>query len=145
MENDNVILTELSKMSREIFRVFKIRCGDSVELSLTNEQIGLLFKIAKTDKDVIQKDLADCLGKDKSTILRLTDALEKNDLVRRVTDKNDRRKSHLMITKKGNRVLEQHIKTMNNLMAELEQGLTESDLQTFFKVVNHLKNKASIL
>jgi len=145
MENDNVILTELSKMSREIFRVFKIRCGDSVELSLTNEQIGLLFKIAKTDKDVIQKDLADCLGKDKSTILRLTDALEKNDLVRRVTDKNDRRKSHLMITKKGNRVLEQHMKTMNNLMAELEQGLTESDLQTFFKVVNHLKNKASIL
>jgi MarR family transcriptional regulator, transcriptional regulator for hemolysin len=45
--------------------------------------------------------MADMIGKNKSTILRLINSLETKGLVRRVVDFKDRRKNYLMVTKKG--------------------------------------------
>lgn len=50
-----------------------------------------------------------------------------------------------MVTKKGERVIKQYMKIAFELMEELQQGLTKSDLDTFYKVVNHIKSKAEKL
>ena len=85
------------------------------------------------------------MGKDKSAILRLIDTLEEIGLVRRVTDLNDRRKNCLMITKTGVRVLEQYMKIVYDVMADIQTGLTQSEIDTFYKVIIHLKNNAEKL
>lgn len=56
--------------------------------------------------DVIQKNMVDRMRKDKSTILRLIDSLERKKMVRRVVDANDRRKNYPLITKQEEKVIE---------------------------------------
>lgn len=124
MEKQNLPLGMIvGKMMNEMFRVIKKRISEQVEMKITIEQIGLLHAISQKEEEVIQKDMADIMGKDKSAILRLIDSLEEKELVRRVVDTNDRRKNYLMVTKKGEREIKQDMKIVVELMEELQQGL----------------------
>jgi MarR family transcriptional regulator, transcriptional regulator for hemolysin len=135
----------VARMMHEMFRVLKKRTSEIAETILTIEQFGLLHAINIKNEDVIQQDMADIMGKDKSAIYRVIDSLEEKELVRRVVDKNDRRKNILMVTKKGEAVIEQYLEIEYKLVKELEEGLCESDIDTFYNVVNHFKNNAEKL
>jgi len=136
---------EAGKMVREMFRVFKKRIIEQAEVKISIEEFGLLHTIHKKEVDVIQSELAYILGKDKSFILRLTDSLEEKGLVRRVVDTTDRRKNYLMVTKKGEKVIKKYVEIGFELMKELQQGLTESDINTFYKVVNQISSNSGKL
>lgn len=142
MDKERTSLKEIGEMMHEVIRVFRKLISEQSEIKITMEQFGLLHAISQKTEDVIQKDMAEIMGKDKSAILRVIDSLEKKQLVRRVVDKNDRRKNYLMVTKKGELVLKQYLKINMELIDLLEQGLTNSDINTFFKVINHIKSKA---
>jgi len=135
----------LAPMMNEMFRVLKRRTSSQTDMKLTIEQFGFLFAIKEKKDEVIQKDMAEILGKDQSAILRTVDALQKKDLIRRVTGTNDRRKNFLMVTKKGERVIDQYLNIEFQLNEELLVGLTDSDLDAFYKVVEHVKNRAETL
>jgi len=85
------------------------------------------------------------MGKDKSAILRMIDSLEEKDFVRRVVDKNDRRKNYIMVSKKGEQTLEQHLKIASELSDELLEGLSQSEIETFYSVIDYIKRKAEKL
>jgi MarR family transcriptional regulator, transcriptional regulator for hemolysin len=144
MKNENLTLIELGKLMREIFRVFKKRILEQKEdeIRITNEQFHLLHAINLKEDEVIQKDMAEMMGRDQSAILRLIDTLEEKELVRRVADKNDRRKNYLMVTKNGERVIQQYQEIGRKIMEDMQQGLSESDLKNFHRIVNHLKSNA---
>ena len=135
----------VARMMHEMFRVLKKRTGEIAETKLTIEQFGLLHAINMKNEDVIQQDMANIMGKDKSAIYRVIDSLEEKELVRRVVNKNDRRKNFLMVTKKGEAVIEQYLEIEYKLINELEEGLSETDIETFYRVVNNIKNKAEKL
>jgi MarR family transcriptional regulator, transcriptional regulator for hemolysin len=135
----------VGRLMFELLRVLKKRNVENAEIKITNEQVGLLHALSQQSEEVIQKDMAEVMGKDKSAILRLVDSLEEKELVRRVVDKNDRRKNYLVVTKKGERVLELYIKIVDELMKELEQGLHKSEIDTFYKVVTHFQNNVEKL
>lgn len=144
-EKDLLLGIEAGKMIREMFRVFKKRIVEQAEIKISIEEFGLLHTIHKKEVDVIQRDLAYILGKNKSFILRLTDSLEEKGLVRRVVDTSDRRKNYLMVTKNGEKAIKKYQEIEFELMNELQQGLTESDINTFYKVVNHVRSNSEKL
>ncbi|HET6558866.1 MAG TPA: MarR family transcriptional regulator [Prolixibacteraceae bacterium] len=145
MQKEHVSLLELGNMMREVIRVSKKRFEEQLheDIKISTEQLGLLHAISIKEEDVIQKDMAEVMGKDKSAILRLIDSLEEKELVRRVADLKDRRKNYLMVTKLGQRVIDQYMKVYFDLMGELQEGLTPSEIDTFHKVINHIKDAAS--
>jgi len=128
-----------------MFRVLKKQAFEQTEIKLSLEQFGLLHTINMKSEDVIQNDMAKMMGRDKSSILRLIDSLEEKELVRRVVDKNDRRKNYLMVTKKGEKIIEQYLEIEFKLVKELQDGLSKSDIETFYKVINHIKSNAEKL
>jgi MarR family transcriptional regulator for hemolysin len=132
----------MGKMINELFRVLRKRTGEQTEAKLTVDQFGLLYFINKEENEVIQKDVADVMCKDKSAILRMIDTLEEKELVRRVNDKDDRRKNRLMVTKKGKRTIEQWLQIEKELTNELLDGVEEPDLESFKRVINHIQEKA---
>lgn len=136
---------EARKMIHEIFRVFKKRIVEQAEIKISIEEFRLLYTINKKEADVIQSDLAYILKKDKSFILRLTDSLEGKGLVKRVVYAYDRRKNYLMVTEKGEKVIKTYVEIGFELMTELQQGLTESDIHTFYKVVNQVRRNSEKL
>jgi DNA-binding MarR family transcriptional regulator len=50
-----------------------------------------------------------------------------------------------MITKKGEKVIKQYMEIELELTTELQQGLSEQDMVTFYKVLNHLKTNAKAM
>jgi DNA-binding MarR family transcriptional regulator len=135
----------IGRMMHEMGRVFKKRANEQAEIKIPNEQFALLYAISLKEDDVIQKDMAEVMRKDKSGILRLIDSLEEKELISRVADTKDRRKNCLMVTKKGKEVIEQYLKLMSELMEQLQQGLTASEMNTFYKVADHIKSNAEKL
>lgn len=147
MENKTLSLLEVGKMMHAVYRVFKRRFEGQIqeEVKISIEQFSLLHAISKESEEVIQKDMAEMMGKDKSAILRLIDSLEEKELVRRVVDTKDRRKNYLMVTKTGNRVLEQYMKIFYDLVEELQAGLDQLEIDTFHKVTVQIKTIAEKL
>lgn len=143
MENKQIHFgMEVGIMMREVIRLLKKRIALHADIKLTMEQIGVLLTIYSNKDEVIQQDLACSMGKDKSSILRAIDMIEAKDLIKRVADTTDRRKKYLMITKKGERVIDQFLEIELELTSELQNGLAESDMDTFYKVLNHIKTNA---
>ncbi len=145
MKNQNSSLdmafgNKLPDMFRAIKKCLKERA--ETKLKITREQFKLLKAISEKGEDVIQKDMVNMMGKDKSTILRLINSLEAKELVRRAINPKDKRKNYLMVTKKGEGVIKQYMKIYSEFINEIQQGITESELKIFYKVVDHFKSKA---
>lgn len=135
----------VGRMMKEFFRIMKKRSEDQTEEKLTIEQFRLLKVISLEPDEVIQKDIAEILGKDKSAILRMVDCLESRELLRRVVDINDRRKNRIMVSKKGERAIEQFVKVELQLTNELMDGLDDADIEAFLRVIEHIQAKAQQL
>lgn len=147
MEDKYLSIMKFNKLMHDVFRIIKKRINETnqEDLKITPEQIGLLYAISIESEDVIQKDMAELMGKDKSAILRLIDTLEEKELIRRVVDKNDRRKNYLMITKQGDKVLKDYLAIVYKLMDELQTGISESDLIIYNKVLKRVMHNAENL
>ena len=138
---------EIGRMMQEVLRVFKKRLENQQyeEIRLSTEQFSLLHAVSQQAEEVIQKDMAEFMGKDKSAILRLIDSLEEKGLVRRVAAIEDRRKNYLMVTKVGYRVIDQYMKIVYEMMADLQEGITQEEIGTFQKVLGALRSNAEKL
>jgi len=149
MENQNTPLEiEMGRVILEdMFRAIRkcIKNRAEIKLKITREQFKLLKAISQNKEEVTQKDMADLIGKDKSTILRLIDSLETKELVRRAADTKDKRKNYLMVTKKGDELIKQYENIFSALFDDLQEGLNKSELNTFYKVAAHFKSKAETL
>lgn len=132
-------------MMHGVMRLLKKRALEHANIELSMEQMGLLIAISCHNEEVILQDMAAIMGKDKSAVLRTIDSMEAKDLIKRVSDKTDRRKKYLMITKKGERVIEQYMEMELELVTELHAGLSEEDLAAFYKVVNHISAKTKLM
>jgi DNA-binding MarR family transcriptional regulator len=143
-ENNPLALT-LGGMLRELLRILKKRSTEQMDTKLTIEQIGLLMAIHNSKDEVIQQDMACSMGKDKSAILRTIDLIEAKELIKRVSDTTDRRKKYLMVTKKGEQVIDQFLQIDLVLTSELVHDISEQDLKSFYKVVDLIKLNAKNL
>jgi len=140
-------LPELSKMLHIIYKLFKKRVENdsNCKVKISLEQFALLEAMKSSDDEVIQKDMAEAMCKDKSVILRLIDSLEEKELVKRVVNPKDRRKYYIMTTKLGNKVIDDYTNTAVSLMMELQKGLSDADVDTFHKVVKQVKENAEFM
>lgn len=135
----------IGEMMNAMLRSFKTRTGKQANITLSLEQFGLLYAIRHHKQDVVQKDMAEILGKDKSSILRMINSLEKKGLVKRVIDINDKRRNQLIVTGLGEQTIDQYLEIEFELINELIEGIEEAELNIFFKVINHIKSKAELV
>jgi len=75
-------------------------------LNLTIEQWSVLYHLWKQE-GMSQQELCNATFRDKPSITRLVDNLEKLDLVKRVASENDRRINLIYLTKQALRLQEQ--------------------------------------
>ncbi len=146
MKNKNLPLgMAVGNMMHDIFRLLRKRTNEASGVKLTIEQLGLLHAICMKNGDVVQQDLANILGKDKSTILRFIDSLEEKELVQRIVDTNDRRKNCLVASEKGTKIMQLFLSIESVLMGELLKDISAQELDTFYKVVNTVHSNSKRL
>ena len=116
----------VGKISGAINRAF-LRAFVAEGIEITTEQWSVLACLWKKD-GVTQQDLCNLTAKDKPSMTRLIDKLEKAKLVVRVSGQSDRRINLIQLTKAGAELEEK----ANNLVQEVANktlnGISEDEL-----------------
>jgi len=86
-------------------------------LNLTIEQWSVLYHLWKED-GISQQELCNSTFRDKPSITRLVDNLEKLNLVKRVSSKNDRRMNMIWLTEEARKLQEQSMELANQTLNE---------------------------
>ena len=87
-----------------------------------------------------QQAIADIIQKDKNSVTKFIDSLEKKGLVRRVVNKKDRRVNDIIVTEEGMKLKVPTTEVAINLMRKVLKDIKEEDLMVFDKVMNQIKD-----
>ncbi|MFZ9170444.1 MAG: MarR family winged helix-turn-helix transcriptional regulator [Sediminibacterium sp.] len=110
-------------------------------LEITIEQWSVLYHLWKQD-GLSQQELCNRTFRDKPSITRLIDNLEKQKLVKRMPSKEDRRINLVCLTEPAKLLQDKTIELANQTMDEALIGVGKSDIeivkQVFQKVYDNL-------
>ncbi len=96
---------------------------------VTDEQ-WIILSVLWEKEGINQQELSNFSDRDKTSITRLIDSLEKKNIAVRVPDRSDRRNKMIYLTKKG-RDLEQGLgQVAVNVMEKALLGLTDEHIET---------------
>jgi DNA-binding MarR family transcriptional regulator len=95
---------------------------NSASLRITIEQWSVLYHLWKQDGQS-QQELCNATFRDKPSITRLVDNLEKLQLVKRVASADDRRINRICLTKTGLKLQEQSMMLAENTLNEALEGV----------------------
>jgi DNA-binding MarR family transcriptional regulator len=96
-------------------------------LNLTIEQWSVLYQLWKQDGSS-QQELCQRTFRDKPSITRLVDNLEKLQLVKRVPSESDRRINLVFLTKQGLKLEEQAMELAQETMNEALMGIPPENI-----------------
>ena len=92
------------------------------DLKLTIEQWSILYHLWKVDGQS-QQELCNATFRDKPSITRLVDNLEKLSLVKRVADAKDRRINKVFLTKTAQKLQEESMELAEQTLNEALDGV----------------------
>lgn len=116
-------------ISRRMQKKFKL-----ANVEITIEQWSVLYHLWKQDGQS-QQQLCDATFRDKPSITRLVDNLEKLNLVKRIASKDDRRVNLIFLTKEAQDLQEQTMDVANQTLNEALQGVSEAGIEVAKKVL----------
>ena len=108
-------------------------------IDVTPEQY-LVLDILWDNQPLSQQKIADMIQKDKNSVTKIIDSLEKKSLVSRIVDKNDRRINKIELTKEGRDLEKIATEVAIKFMNDTIQDIDKQDLDTFVKVMRQMKN-----
>jgi DNA-binding MarR family transcriptional regulator len=104
-------------------------------VDITIEQWSVLYHLWKED-GLSQQQLCDATFRDKPSITRLVDNLEKLGLVKRMADKNDRRINKICTTPEAQKLQELSMEVANQTLNEALAGVTNGQIEIAKEVLN---------
>ncbi len=109
---------------------------------ITAEQYRLLIMLWIEDGRN-QQDLADLYGKDKTSIARMLQTMEKNGLITRVPDDKDKRNNLLYITSKGSEIRARLFPLLQSTIENTEAGIEAEQLNGCKQVLRQMIDNLS--
>ena len=106
-------------------------------LDITIEQWSVLYHLWKED-GLSQQALCDATFRDKPSITRLVDNLEKLKLVKRVPSKDDRRINMIYLTPEAQLLQEQTMEIANQTLNEALSGVTQAQIEIAKEVLQQV-------
>ena len=97
------------------------------------------LEIIKFEENVNQTTIANLLGKDKTTISRSLNSLEKKELIRKTEAIGDKRSNNIELTNAGEVILENTFDDVTSFRESLNNKLTKKEIEIFFKILNKLE------
>jgi len=136
--NVTVRLWLLARQTGDVFRT----CMDQLfrKYNISTEQYEVLVSIKYLSDRVNITDIASWLRRSTNSVSMIVDRMVKAGLVRRIRDKSDRRVVYVVITSKGENILELASPACWETIKEILSPLSYEDRRTFvslFEMVNY--------
>jgi DNA-binding MarR family transcriptional regulator len=106
-------------------------------IEITIEQWSVLYHLWKKD-GISQQDLCNASFRDKPSITRLVDNLEKLKLVKRVPSQTDRRSNSIMLTEAAKKLQDKTMEIASRTLNEALEGVAADDVETAKKVLQQV-------
>lgn len=106
-------------------------------LNLTKAQIVVL-RVLSTRGDIAQNSLAFITNRDKTSLTRLIDTMEKKGLVTRSSDPSDKRIKLVSITEEGKSSVKTAIPMLHEIIKKIQADIDLPDLQTTIEVLKKI-------
>lgn len=107
------------------------------DVPLTPEQF-MLIDLLWNQGEMSQQELADQMHKDKNSVTKLVDAIERKGFVVRRQNANDRRSNTLVLTEKAE-ILKPGAKQKGiSILDKMLEGISEEELRTFLSTLRKL-------
>jgi len=118
--------------------ILRMRLADSItEFGLVPPHLGIL-RLLKELGQHSQNQLAEQLGIDKATMVKLIDQLQERKLIERAQDAKDRRVWRIGITSAGEKLLAKVSVIRQKVEAEFLSSLSESERKVLLKCIPQL-------
>jgi DNA-binding MarR family transcriptional regulator len=118
----------------------KLRKND---VPLTPEQF-MLIDLLWNQGEMTQQQLADQLQKDKNSVTKLVDAIEKKGFVVRKQNPHDRRANTLVLTEKANELKPGAKQKGISILDQILEGISEDELRSFLSTLRKLNANMNI-
>jgi len=96
---------------------------------ITSEQWGILMFLWAKD-GITQQELSAIISKEKTTVVRLIDNMEKRNIIIRVHDTEDRRSNLIYLTEEGKSLREKLVPIAVNELRKALKDLSEKEVDT---------------
>lgn len=110
------------------------------DIPLSKMQFVFLRIISMNNKQP-QNNLAELVGRDKTTLTRNINTLEKKGLVTRTSADHDKRMKLISITDQGLDLLEKAYPIMKKIIAEVETDITDAEREQFKATLSKIRTK----
>lgn len=107
-------------------------------INLTPEQY-LVMDILWDAEVMSQQAIADIIQKDKNSVTKFIDSLEKKGLVYRQVNKADRRVNNIVVSEEGLKLKAKTTEVAIGMMRNVLKNIKEEDLMALDKVMNQIK------
>ncbi len=136
LHTDEAFTILTGKISNAINRTF-LRTFAREGINITTEQWTVLVCLWKED-NLTQQAICNLTGKDKPSMTRLIDNLEKTKLVIRVPDNLDRRINKIQLTSEGKTLQEKATEVVQLIANNTLQGVNIDELDICRKVLKKI-------
>ena len=98
--------------------------------------IGPIWK----QKGISQKEIAEYCGKDKTSVTKIIDTLEKKNLLVRYSDQIDQRIKRVVLSNKGKDLMKNVMPVIEQHRNDLLEGIKSREIETFKVVLKKIYN-----
>ncbi len=131
---------EIKRLGNEIHSTidaYRAEAGDDLTM-MQSWIIGYLYE--QRDREMFQKDIEAKFSIARSTATGILQLMEKKGYIVRQTIESDARMKRLGLTEMGSQQRESTIHNIERMESKLREGISEEDLETFFRVIRKMRN-----
>lgn len=114
-----------------------------VEVPLTPEQF-MLIDLLWNQGAMSQQQLADQMHKDKNSVTKLIDAIERKGFVVRQQNVHDRRSNTIVLTEKANMLKPGAKQKGISILDQMLEGISEEELKSFLETLHKLNSNMTV-
>jgi len=131
---------EIKTLENLITRKILATAKDEGYPALTTVQIRIMrYLFINRDKEIYQRDIEKNFVVRRSTASGIIDTMEKNGMLKRVNSDLDLRSKRIILTDKYIGEMDLLEMLINKFQDDLLDGISDSELNTFFSVIDKMK------
>lgn len=123
-------------------RINKIKASDATAAQTTRLQAWVVAFVFESERPIYQKDIETEFEIKRSTASILLNTMEKNDLIKRTCVEHDARLKRITLTEKALNMHKSYLEIAKKLEKQLENGLSEEELNAFFATLEKISANA---
>lgn len=127
----------IKDLENEIMKNQSLELCENIKLINITQIHIIKYLFENEDREIYQKDFEELLKIRKSTISGILSTMEKNNIITRVSTKGEKCKL-IKLTPKARKCKDEVLKKLEFIESELIEGIPESDMDTFFSVIDRM-------